>query len=422
MAKYSPPPGTSDIFPEEISDWTFIEDRAREIFRLYGYGEIRTPSFEFTEVFQKGLGDETEVVRKEMYTFEDRGGRSLTLRPEGTAGVMRALAGTDVLNGVSRKVFYMGPMFRGERPAAGRRRQFHQIGVENAGGISAEEDAECMAMLMHYVESLGISGARLLLNTRGVASERGPLEKALRDYFSERISSMCDDCAERIKGNLWRILDCKNPACADIVSGAPPLLDFFSTQTVEYYREVREKLDTLGVEYEESPRLVRGLDYYVHTVFELIHPELGGQDAIAGGGRYEFHLPGLKKPIPGVGFALGIERIIMVRKALGLHEKAVGERPVFLAAIGEKAMAFNLEIARELRSSGIPVLKETESKSMKAQMRAANRVNAKYTVITGEDEIGSGRITCRDMDTGEEESVLVDDLSERLKCFTRLEQ
>ena len=213
MAKFAPPPGTSDIFPEEAPKWRNIERTAQKVFSSYNFGELRTPIFEYTEIFHRGLGEETEVVRKEMYTFEDRGGRSLTLRPEGTAGVMRALLNTDVLNGVEQRVYYYGPMFRGERPAAGRRRQFHQIGVENVGRIAPELDAECIAMLMDLLNSLGITDAKLSINTRGVAADRVDAAKALKEYFANHIGEMCEDCANRLSGNIWRILDCKQERC-----------------------------------------------------------------------------------------------------------------------------------------------------------------------------------------------------------------
>ena len=221
MAKFAPPPGTSDIFPEEAPKWRNIERTAQKVFSSYNFGELRTPIFEYTEIFHRGLGEETEVVRKEMYTFEDRGGRSLTLRPEGTAGVMRALLNTDVLNGVEQRVYYYGPMFRGERPAAGRRRQFHQIGVENVGRIAPELDAECIAMLMDLLNSLGITDAKLSINTRGVAADRVDAAKALKEYFSSHIGEMCEDCANRLSGNIWRILDCKQEKCRKVIDNAP---------------------------------------------------------------------------------------------------------------------------------------------------------------------------------------------------------
>ena len=407
MSKSTPPPGTGDILPEEAPTWNFLEDSAKKIFSLYGYGELRTPIFEYTEVFQRGLGNETEVVKKEMYTFEDRGGRSLTLRPEGTAGVMRSLSGTDALNGVEHRVFYIGPMFRGERPAAGRRRQFHQIGVENAGKVSPELDAECIAMLVHYLNEIRISGFTLYLNTRGVASDRPAAEEALRTYFAPHIDSMCDDCRERFQRNIWRILDCKQENCRKVIDNAPDAADFFSQESKDYFKKVCSALTAMGIEYVIEPRLVRGLDYYVHTVFELTHPGLGGQTAIAGGGRYELMLPESNKPIQGVGFAAGMERLIMVREALGVPP-VLPERPkLFLASMGEQALAFNIALSAKLRKAGIATALELEPKSLKSQMRSADRLKAAYSIVIGDSELESGKAMLKNMaDSSQKEVTL----------------
>ena len=258
MAKFSPPPGTADIFPEEMPLWHRLEDTARRIFPLYGYGELRTPIFEFTDVFKRGIGDETEVVQKEMYTFEDRGGRSLTLRPEGTAGVMRALLNTDVMNGNEKRVFYIGPMFRGERPAAGRRRQFHQVGVENAGRVAPELDAENMAMMMQYLDELQISGAKLLINTRGVQADRKPAEESLSEYFQKHVGDMCDDCKTRVSRNVWRILDCKQEGCREIVKDAPDYVSCYTAESRAYFDRVCALLTSFNVSFEIDKQLVRG--------------------------------------------------------------------------------------------------------------------------------------------------------------------
>ncbi len=413
MAKSAPLPGTSDIFPAEVGAWRFLEETARRVFSRYGYGELRTPIFEATEVFQRGLGDETEVVQKEMYTFEDRGGRSVTLRPEGTAGVMRALLNTDVLNGVEQRVFYTGPMFRGERPAAGRRRQFHQIGAENVGRIAPELDAEAIAMLLDFLEQLGITGATIKLNTRGVAADRPQAAQALKEYFTGHLGELCDDCRKRLQGNVWRILDCKQEACRKIIADVPDYASMFSAESREYFQQVCKRLDWLGITYEIDPFLVRGLDYYVHTVFEITHPGLGAQNAIAGGGRYELVLPGETKPVIGVGFAAGMERLLMVREALqlpadgGIH----GEPCVFVAALGEAAEEFKVKFAAQLRKKNIPVATELAGKSLKAQLRAANRVNAVCAVIAGEDELTRQVAQLRDFaNGGEPREIALDDL------------
>ena len=408
MAKSTPPPGTADIFPEEINVWYNLEDTARKVFSLYGFGELRTPIFEYTEVFKRGLGDATEVVQKEMYTFEDRGGRSMTLRPEGTASVMRALLNTDVLNGNEKRVYYIGPMFRGERPAAGRRRQFHQIGVENVGRVAPELDAENIAMLMHYLEELKITGAELLINTRGVEEDRIPAAKMLKEYFGKSIDTMCEDCKTRLENNVWRILDCKQEVCQEFIENAPDVVECFTENTKNYFKRVCEILDSLGVEYVVDKRLVRGLDYYVHTVFELTHPGLGAQNAIAGGGRYEVRLPQQKKPLIGVGFAAGLERLIMAQESLGVIPEEQLSLDCFIVSMGEEARAKALELAGTLRKANIAVIPEVEAKSMKAQMRSANRLNAKNVIIIGESELENNEFVVKNMGEGTQETLSFD--------------
>lgn len=415
MPKISPPPGTSDILPEEISAWHRLEDTARKIFQLYGYGEIRTPVFEYTEVFKRGIGNETEIVQKEMYTFKDKGGRSLTLRPEGTAGIMRSLMATDVMNGNEHRVYSLGPMFRGEKPAAGRRRQFHQIGVENVGRIAPELDAECIAMLMHYLEELDIVGNRLLINTRGTLEDRKPAEKVLRANFIKHISAMCEDCKNRLKRNVWRILDCKQPECQKVIKNSPPVVSCFGEKSRSFFNKVCETLSKLGISYEIEPKLVRGLDYYVHTVFEVVHPALGAQDALAGGGRYEIFLPGNKNPIIGVGFATGLERLLMTQECLKVIPSPPITPCVFLAGLGIEAINANMTLAMSLRRKGISTVAEVEEKSIKAQMRTANRLGVKLTIIRGETELKNRIATCKNMKTGEQKEIPSDKLDDSLR-------
>ncbi len=416
MANFAPPPGTADIFPDETVWWQRLEQTAAKVFPLYGYGELRTPIFEYTEVFKRGIGDETEVVQKEMYTFEDRGGRSLTLRPEGTAGVMRALLNTDVMNGNEKRVYYIGPMFRGERPAAGRRRQFHQIGLENVGKISPETDAEVITSMMHFINELGITGGRLLLNTRGVKADREPAEKMLREYFRSHIEAMCDDCRARIERNIWRILDCKQEKCREIVKQAPEYVNSYSQESQEYFTRVCQLLDQAGISYEIDPFLVRGLDYYVHTVFEVVHTAgLGTQSAIVAGGRYELFLPEMKKPVIGVGFAAGMERLLLVQQALSVAAPPPPSPPLFLISMGDEARDANIKLAADLRRQNVPVVVEFEDKSMKAQLRAANRVGSRYVVIRGGDELNAGIVICKDMEAGTQEQLKPEDLISYLR-------
>ena len=414
MATYAPPPGTADIFETEAREWRDVEKTASEIFGRYGYGELRTPVFEYTEIFQRGLGGETEVVQKEMYTFTDRGGRSLTLRPEGTAGVMRALSNTDVMNGVEQRVHYCGPMFRGERPAAGRRRQFHQIGVENVGRCGSLIDAECIAMLAAFLKEIGLGDFVLDINTRGALDDREPAEKLLREYFSKHISCMCDDCKTRLERNIWRILDCKQEACGKIIADAPDYISAFSESSRQYFAEVCAALDKLGVPYRVNPRLVRGLDYYVHTVFEVTHPALGPQTAVAGGGRYELFLPGEKRPVPGVGFAAGVERLLLVREALNIKAAAAPAVTAYLIGLGVEARLENLALANKLRAAGIPVELELEERSFKAQLRGANRSGAAYAVVRGENEMQNNTAVIKNMSDGGQEEIPAEKIMEYL--------
>jgi len=414
MATVSLPPGTSDIFPDEAANWQRIEQIAHEVFSLYGYGELRTPIMEFTELFQRGIGGETDVVKKEMYTFKDKGGRSLTLRPEGTAGVMRALTATDVMNGSEQRVYYMGPMFRGEKPAAGRKRQFHQIGIENAGTVTAAGDAESIAILMHLLEALSINDATLLINTRGSFEDRKPAEELLFNHFTENIEKLCHDCKDRIKRNVWRVVDCKNPICVEIVDQLPDITKSFSKESQEYFKTVCCYLDKMGIKYTIDPKLVRGLDYYAHTVFEVIHTGLGAQNSIAGGGRYEVPLPGVKRPIIGVGFAAGVERLIMVQEALNVIPATKQKPELFFVSLGKDAKLANLELAMKLRRKGVSSIAELEDKSMKAQMRASNRSGAKFAIIRGEKELEDGILIYKNLETGDQEEFSEETLLNRV--------
>ncbi|MFA6929664.1 MAG: histidine--tRNA ligase [Lentisphaeria bacterium] len=413
MAVNEPLPGTSDLWEPEVLDWLLLEQKAREIFPRYGYSELRTPIFERTEVFVRNLGSDTDVVQKEMYTFQDRGGRSLTLRPEGTAGVMRAIANKGLDQGEEARVFYFGPMFRGERPAAGRRRQFHQIGVEAVGSDSPWMDAECIAMMTHFLKALGISGGKVLLNTRGLPEDRAVVSDALKDYFRPHISGLCEDCQRRLESNVWRMLDCKNPACQEVAVKAPLILDLLGQESQTFFSRVCQGLKDLGVEYEIAPRLVRGLDYYVHTVFEITHSGLGAQDALAGGGRYRISLPGDKKILEGIGFAAGMERLLLARESLGQKSSARAQTDTYIISLGEAAVMSGLRLAGELRTQGLGgrVKADFSVRSMKAQMRSANREGACLVLIQGDDEIAKSVVTCRNMKNSEQVTLPLSELA-----------
>lgn len=407
-------PGVSDIFPEEAVQWQALERLAHETFCRYGYGELRCPIFERTEVFQRNLGDETDIVQKEMYTFADRGGRSLTLRPEGTAGVMRALAGAGIPSGDERRVYYIGPMFRGERPAAGRKRQFHQVGVECVGKVSPAIDVECLEMLMGYLRALGITSTRLLINSRGDAEDRARGAAMLREYFGPRIGAMCPDCQRRLQTNAWRLLDCKVESCRAVIAAAPPMTGMLGEASQAYFASVCTGLEALGVPYQVEPGLVRGLDYYCHTVWEVVFEGIGAQNSIAGGGRYEFLFPGSKTPIIGVGWAAGMERLLLAREQLGVSAPVPPGADVYLVNLGDAARQRALVMARDLRRAGVCVLMDLESRGMKAQMRSANKANARFTMILGDDELARQVIVCKDMTSGEQSDLALGEAASQL--------
>ncbi|HRR06939.1 MAG TPA: histidine--tRNA ligase, partial [Victivallales bacterium] len=384
---------------------------------LYGYKEIRTPIFEYTELFSKGIGEQTDVVQKEMYTFEDKGGRSLTLRPEGTAGIIRALADL-AQQGMKPRVFYIGPMFRGERPAAGRKRQFHQIGIENISSPSPELDAECIIMLMHFLDSLGIKGAKLKINTRGTPEDITTAAENLKnDLFTKR-NLFCDDCKKRIDRNIWRVLDCKNPECIKHLSGISPD-KYFSEKSLDYLEKVFQILRENEIKFEKDSKLVRGLDYYIHTVFEVTHEGLGAQNAIAGGGRYQIFPPGAKKPIHGVGFACGMERLIIAMQAEKINKITPVKPTIFIVSLGESSKIMNLKLSQALRKNGIAVITDFENKSMKAAMRAANKSGADFTVIRGDNEIERNTIILKNMIDGTQYEVIPENLISHIRDLTQ---
>lgn len=403
--------GMSDIDYPEVSDWQRIEQIARHIFSLYFFTEIRTPILERTEVFTRSIGNTTDIVQKEMYTFQDRGGRSLTMRPEGTAGVVRYLA-TKGQEAGSTRLYYIGPMFRAERPQAGRKRQFHQCGVEMVGEPNPLADAECMALQLHLLEAWGLGGCVLRVNTRGASDELPQVGAKLRECLAQHSDHLCDDCRRRMDQNVFRVLDCKNPDCAKIVEQLPMITDLISPDSREYFEEVIGALDMLGVAYTHSPRLVRGLDYYNHTIWEISHSSLGAQDALAGGGRYT--IAAGKKSISGVGFAMGLERVLM---ALSAGERvSTGESPLraWLISLGDVARRSNFAMMQMLRSNGVDCCMDMSGRSMKSQMRSANQARAKFVVIRGGDEIERGVCVLKDMKSGEQVELGEDKVLSRL--------
>ncbi len=405
--EFQPLQGMSDICAPEIYLWRMIEDRARDIFNAYGYEEVRTPVLEKLSVFQRSLGDTTDVVKKEMYSFKPSK-HELAMRPEGTAGTIRHLAGRGE-EGLNARVFYVAPMFRYERPQAGRKRQFHQIGVEATGEPNPLADAECIALQQHLLSSWGLTGSKIQISTRGMPSDRKKVSDGLRQALQPHIQDLCEDCQRRIDENVLRVIDCKNEGCSGIVDRIPSALEFMSEESRIYLDQVIAALEAMGIDVELNPKLVRGLDYYVHTVWEITHDALGAQNAIAGGGRYEIALG--KKAIPGVGFAMGIERVITSLEACGITaEQFVPAGGVWLVSLGEAALAENMKLARELRARGIRCGMELEAKSMKAQMRKADRANAAKVIIRGDDELAKGLAVVKDMAAGTQEELSLEEV------------
>ncbi len=397
----------SDIQAPEIYIWRMMEERARALFTSYGYEELRTPVLEKLSVFQRSLGDTTDVVKKEMYSFKPSK-HELAMRPEGTAGTIRHLAGRGE-EGLNARVFYIAPMFRYERPQAGRKRQFHQVGVEATGDPNPLADAECIALQKGLLDSWGLTGSKIQISTRGEPSDRKPVADGLRAALQPHLTDLCEDCQRRIDENVLRVIDCKNENCGKIVDQIPSAIEFMSDASRAYLDQVVDALNTMGIEVVVNPKLIRGLDYYVHTVWEISHSALGAQDALAGGGRYEIALG--KKAIPGVGFAVGFERAIMALEACGITaEQFAPDGGVWLVSLGEAALAENMKLATELRSKGIRCGLELSAKSMKAQMRKADRAKAAKVIIRGDDELARGTAVVKDMKEGSQQELNLEEV------------
>jgi histidyl-tRNA synthetase len=398
--------GTRDILPDEVNRWQFLERSARTVFARYGFREIRTPIFEATELFARSVGETSDIVRKEMYTL-DRGGDSMTLRPENTASVVRAVVEhalhRAIAAGYPERYYYIGPMFRHERPQKGRQRQFHQIGVEVIGAAEPLVDAETIEMVDVFLETLGIAERELVISSVGDAACRPRFREELRDWLEPRLGELCEDCRRRFVENPLRVFDCKVEADRRFLAGAPVLLDFLCDPCTTHFAEVRRRLDSYGINYRVEPRLVRGLDYYERTVFEVISGKLGAQNAILGGGRYDRLVEELGGPsIPGLGFAMGMERTILL-----LPEERVpaGEVDVALIALGREGWEAGVEMVRRLRAAGLGVLSPVTERPMGAQLKRADKAGARFAVFVGSEEIAAGRFGFKDLSTGVQESL-----------------
>lgn len=398
--------GFNDILPGEVRKWQHVEKTARRVFETYGFSEVRVPVLEKTELFARSIGDATDIVEKEMYSFTDKGGNAITLRPEGTAGVIRAFIEhkLHVADSVA-KLYYMGQMFRYERPQKGRYRQFHQIGVEVAGVSDPKIDAQVLTMLCHFFAELGLTEPRLQINSLGCHECRPEYRKKLREFLSERLESLCDDCKRRYETNPLRALDCKAVGCREATVGAPSVLDHLCAGCEDHFSRTKKYLDAAGTGYDINPRMVRGLDYYTRTTFELVTGLLGSQSAVAAGGRYDRLIEELGGPaLPGIGFALGVERVVLLLDGEGLESRP----DLFIAYHGEAAGDAAFLLMCRLQRMGISVELDYEGKSLKSQMRRADKFRARYTLIIGEDELARGKAALKEMDRGVQEEVVLD--------------
>lgn len=402
--------GTQDTLPNESYKVQYIESSVLDIAKTYGFSEIRTPVFEHTELFSRGVGDTTDVVQKEMYTFCDKGGRSITLRPEGTAGAIRSFLEHGLFNEpLPQKLCYLTSCYRYEKPQAGRLREFHQFGVECVGTASPAADAEVISMANDIFEFLGVTGIQLEINSIGCPECRQKYYDALKAYFSQYKQDLCETCLGRLERNPMRILDCKSPVCQKIAEGAPVILDYLCDECKEHFEKVKSYLDAVGIEYKVNPRIVRGLDYYTRTVFEFVSTEIGAQGTVLGGGRYDGlceELGGAKTP--ALGFAMGIERLMLLMEKQGTAYPEKEKCNLYIASMGEQALVKAMKIVAEIRKDGLSAQLDIVGRSVKAQMKFANKLGAQYTMVLGDSEIEENKAKLKNMATGEEVEVQLD--------------
>ena len=404
--------GMNDILPGEVETWQFLETAARNLFATYGFSEIRVPVVEKTDLFCRSIGETTDIVEKEMYSFIDKGGTGITLRPEGTAPVMRAFIEHKLYaQDPVAKLCYIGPMFRYERPQKGRYRQFHQIGAEVIGIEDPKIDAQVLAMLSHYFETVGIDGVSLQINSLGCPECRPGYRAQLIAFLEQRLAVLCDDCRRRCATNPLRVLDCKVPGCKEATQGAPAILEHLCQGCDHHFAQVQLHLKDLGTPFELNPRMVRGLDYYTRTTFEMVTSRLGAQSAVAAGGRYDGLIKDLGGPaLSGIGFAMGVERLVLM---LGENRVAAARPQLFLAALGAEAGRRGFALMSQLQRRGVSAEMDYEGKSLKSQMRRAGKLQARQVLILGEEELARGIGQLRDMDAGTQEEIALDSLLER---------
>lgn len=411
--------GTLDLLPKESYKTQYIESAVREIAENFGFYEMRTPVFEHTELFQRSVGETTDVVQKEMYTFEDKGGRSITLRPEGTAGAARAFLENGLFNeALPQKIYYLTSCYRYEKPQAGRLREFHQFGVEAFGAASPAQDAEIIALANEVFNYLGVENLTLEINSIGCPTCRAEYQKALKAYFESYTSELCETCRGRLERNPMRILDCKSPVCSKIAAGAPKILDYLCDDCCAHFDAVQQYLNAMQIDFTVNPEIVRGLDYYTRTVFEFVSKEIGAQGTVCGGGRYDGLLEELGgKPMPACGFGMGIERLLLLMDAQNTPFPERKGCDIYLASMGEKA---NLEAARlalDLRNEGLSAQFDTVGRGLKAQMKYADKLGALYTVVLGDEELKTRKAKLKNMKDGNLTDISLDGFTDTFQSI-----
>ena len=403
--------GTEDVLPKDSYRWQFVEDVMRKESAAYGFKEIRTPVFEHTELFARGVGQTTDVVQKEMYTFDTKGGESVTLRPEGTAGAARAVLEHGLVNdSLPIKARYFVSCYRYEKPQAGRLREFHQFGLECYGTQSPVADAELICAAQSIFDRLGIKQLRLEINSIGCPTCRAEYHKALKEYFYGYKDELCETCNSRLEKNPMRILDCKSPVCSKIAQGAPKITDYLCDECKEHFASVQKYLDAAGVEYTVNPTIVRGLDYYTKTVFEFVTDFIGAQGTVCGGGRYDGLIEELGgKHLPSLGFAMGIERLLMLMDKQGIEIPKPSTCDLYVAVMGESASLKSFEIIKAVRSCGLIAETDVVGRGLRAQMKYADKIGAKFSMVLGDNEIEQGKAVIKNMSSGEQTEIVLDD-------------
>ncbi len=405
--------GTNDVLPEKVHNWQFVEKKMLETAALFGFKEIRVPVFEHTEVFQRSVGNTTDVVQKEMYTFEDKGGRSITLRPELTAGVIRSAIEKGLVNAaLPVKTCYIGGCYRYEKPQAGRLREFHQFGVECLGPASPAADAEVISLAKNVLNNIGIRNISLEINSIGCPECRKEYHKALKEYFESKKDELCATCLDRLDRNPMRILDCKSPVCSALAKDAPVVVDFLCDECKEHFEKTKAHLDAAGIEYTVNPHIVRGLDYYTKTVFEFVSGDIGAQSTVCGGGRYDGLISQMGGPkLPALGFAMGIERLMLVLENQKTELPPADTCDIYIAPLGEAASFKATSLCALLRGDGFKVETDISSRGLKAQMKFADKIGAKFTLVLGDTEIESDKAKLKNMKSGEETEISLSKLS-----------